>query len=115
MTLAQLCSVLGGIRMPLHDEKAAQAALADELERLEVPFEREVRLSSADIVDFMIDGVAVELKLKGSRSAHIRQCNRYALHDAVSAVVLLTGRCTDMPSTINGKPAAFVSLSRAWL
>lgn len=111
----KLAGILGRLRMPLHDEKAAQRELEEHLERHGVPFQREVRLSNEDIVDFMVGGIAIELKVKGSRSAALRQIERYALHPDVTGVILLTNRSCLLPSVIHGKPALAVSMGGAWL
>lgn len=80
---------------------------------------REKRLSDADIVDFMVTigglNVALEVKTKASPMAIYRQLERYAQHDTVQAIVLLTGTAMNLPETINGKPAAVASLGAGWL
>lgn len=102
-------------RVPLHDEKATQAAIADALTSAGVAHEREVRLSDADIVDFMVGPVAIEVKIKGPRMDMFRQLERYAKHDQVRALVLATAKSIRLPDQINGKPAGVVSLGAAWL
>lgn len=102
-------------RFPLTDEKETQAKMEEALIAAGIPFEREVRLSDEDTVDFMIDSVAVEVKLKGSPTAIYRQLERYARHDCVAAVLLVTARSMTLPPQIHGKRASVSSLSRAWL
>lgn len=110
-----ICSLLHRACLPLNAEKAAQAALEDLLKLNGVEFEREVALSPADIVDFMIGDIAVEMKLKGSVMDIYRQLCRYAAHDRVKGLVLLTSKAMSLPELINDKPARVVSMSRAWL
>lgn len=103
-------------RLDLSDEKRTQLNLADALKQAGIGFEREVRLSPADIVDFMVSGVAIEVKLKGSRKMDVyRQLVRYAEHDSVKAIVLATNLTMGLPAELDGKPVYFVSLARAWL
>lgn len=102
-------------RLPLNDERITQAAIANALELAGVSFEREVRLSEADIVDFMVGSVAVEVKIKGARAQIYRQLERYAEHDNVTAILLVTSRAMHLPALINGKPTLVASLSRGWM
>lgn len=104
-------------RCDLSDEKRTQADIAEALTAAGIPFEREFRLAAGDIVDFLAYGaIAVEVKLKGAAKRSIfRQLKRYAEHDAVQAIVLVTNLSMGMPAEIAGKPAYYVSLGRAWL
>lgn len=102
-------------RVPLTDEKVTQAAIANALELAGVTFEREVRLSDADIVDFMAGSIAIEVKIKGAKAAIYRQLERYAEHDCVSSILLVSSRSMHLPTLINGKPTLVASLSRGWM
>lgn len=104
-------------RVDLSDEKRTQRDIAEVLEAHQIPHEREVKLSKKDIVDFMVGTVAVEVKLKtGTSKMDIyRQLQRYAESPKVSALILVTNLSMGLPETINGKPAYFISLGRAWL
>ncbi len=54
-------------------------------------FLREVVLSKTDRVDFMVDGrIAVELKVKCPTNEILRQLARYAQHDGVGEILLLS-------------------------
>lgn len=79
--------------------------------------QREASLSPQDRPDFMVmvgdTAVAVEVKVKGSRNAVLRQLGRYAAHDEVDAVMLASGRrvlAAAMPHSIHGKPLFAVFL-----
>jgi len=113
--IEEIAVVMQQLRLPVHDEKSAQQQLADHFDAKGISYQREVRLSPRDIVDFVVDGIAIELKVKGSRSAALRQVERYAKHSEVTGVVLLTNRSCLIPSVINGKPACAVSMAGAWL
>ncbi|MFM0405270.1 hypothetical protein [Paraburkholderia dipogonis] len=102
-------------RLPLNDEKVTQAAIANALELAGVAFEREVRLSDADIVDFMIGSIAIEVKIKGAKAQIYRQLERYAEHERVTSILLVTSRSMHLPSLIKGKPTLVASLSRGWM
>lgn len=87
--------------------------MASALEHL--PLEREYRLGDGDIVDFFGEGIAVEVKLKGSRRAIFNQLERYAGHESVASVLLVTNVPTGMPSQIKGKPVRVFNIGLAWL
>lgn len=118
--LEPLLALLQEYPLPLDSEKATQRSLEDALTAEGIPFIREHSLSKRDIVDFMVgegEGrIALEVKKKGSRiKSTYRQLERYAEHDDVSVIVLLTGTAMGLPAEINGKPAFVQSLGQAWL
>lgn len=86
------------------------------LQRAGIEFIREPRLSARDIPDFMIGGIALEVKLKGARKKDVfRQLCRYAEHENVTAVVLVSNITMGLPPEINGKSIYFIALGKAWL
>lgn len=113
--MAELRQTIGRCRMAVYDEKRAQVELSEYLTSQGVQHIREMTLGPGDVVDFLISGIAVELKVKGSRMAIYRQLERYAAHGIVRGVILVTNRAMGLPETINGKPATVISMSRAWL
>ena len=107
-------------RFPLSSEKDRQAEieawLGEGLPGVEIL--REHRLSDRDRPDFFVTdgGIAIEVKIGGrgqSRAGIVRQLGRYAEHDHVQAIVLVTG-VSILPFRLS-KPIHFVSLGRAWL
>lgn len=83
------------------DEKQVQAAIGQALQAAKLPFEAEYRLSPQDIPDFLVDGsVVIEVKMKASRALILRQLSRYARHEQVRALMLVSPRFT----TIGGMP-----------
>jgi len=76
----------------------------------------EVKLGPRSRVDFLTDaGVAVEVKKSRPRRADLmRQLEKYAAHDAISAIVLVLERSVPLPDTIGGKPVRSVSLNMLW-
>ena len=113
--MTDLVTLLSSIRAPLHDEKATQIFIANSLDAAGMSYEREVSLAAGGRVDFMVGAIAVEVKIKGNRSQIIRQLQRYAAHNSVSEIILLTARSIILPPLICGKPTITVSLSRAWI
>lgn len=110
-------------RFPLSDEKMLQAEMALALKAAGVHFKREVTLAPGDIVDFLVidaeevklQGIAIEVKIGGSRRNTFKQLERYCGHDAVREIILATTVVMGLPETINGKPTAVVNLGRGWL
>ena len=77
---------------------------------------REYVLSKGCRPDFAIPTDAgllvVEVKVKGSASEVEVQLRRYALHERVCGVVLVTTRaCHTMPTIIEGKPVSVAALA----
>jgi len=80
------------------------------LEDAGIEFEREKILGPADRVDFLVGGTAVELKIKAQKRAIYRQMERYAMHDVVDGLILVTAGATSLPARINDKPVFVVKL-----
>lgn len=119
MQIDELEALLHTLPIRMGHEKRAQQDLADHLISLNVPFEREVSLSSADIPDFVVPteqgNIVIELKIRAQRMKIYKQLERYAQHDSVQGIVLLTATAMSLPPEINGKPATVVSMGGGWL
>lgn len=113
-----ICDLLQAAQIPVNSEEVAQRRIRALLKGVFDGVQREVKLSSSDRVDFMVQGVAVEVKVrKGqSRMDVAKQLQRYATHPEVEAVILASA--DSWPSTfklLNEKPFYFANLSRGWL
>lgn len=115
MDVRGLVRFIGSRRWPLSDEKRLQATMAEEFAEAGIVAEREVHLGDGDIIDFMIGGVGIEVKIKGSKREMYRQCERYCSHEQLKSLILATNVATGMPVTINEKPILVAMLSRGWL
>jgi hypothetical protein len=113
----QIIALLKRSRFSLSDEKKLQEEIGDALTAAGVEFSREHRLNAKDIPDFMIGGIAVEIKIKAGagKLAIYRQVERYCQHDDVKEIILVSNVPMGLPAVINGKPAHFVNLGKAWL
>lgn len=119
----RIIDLLNRHRLPLSDEKRLQEAMLGVLMSDSLIVRREVHLGDGDIVDFMVlsddvlplRGIAVEVKIKGSRRSIYRQLERYCAHEAVEQIILATNVAMTLPAMIGGKPAFVANLGRAWL
>lgn len=115
MTAQEIIRILSGTRFPLSNEKLLQAAIEEEFDAHGVEHLREHRLSDADIIDFTVGRIGLEVKIKGTKREIFRQVERYAVHDIIDEIILATNVPMGMPAEINGKAVHVFNLSRAWL
>jgi hypothetical protein len=107
---------IGRARIDLSDEKAAQRQIAEVLTGRGIAFEREVALSPGDRPDFLLpDGLVIEVKLRARKMEIWRQLGRYAAHERVRALLLVSNTAMGLPEMIEGKPLKLLSLGRSWL
>lgn len=71
-------------------ERELQDGLAIALHARGLLSAREVILSGEDRIDLLCGAVGIEVKTKGSWIDALRQCQRYARHEAIEHVVLVT-------------------------
>jgi threonine synthase len=100
-------------------EKQTQIEVERFLKQKGYRFEREIRLSEKDIPDFLVHtergGIIIEVKTRFARRAIYRQLERYAEHEKVHGLILLTGTSMKLPQEIKGKPSLVASLGAGWL
>lgn len=100
-------------------EKQTQNQVEQFLSQHGYQFDREVRLTEKDIPDFLIHTergeILLEVKIRSPRRAIYRQLERYAEHDNVHGIVLLTATSMTLPPEIKGKPSLVSSLGAGWL
>ncbi len=107
MTLLDLRTLLAAYRYSWTNEDDLQRGVAAVLDQAGIEYERERHISSGSRPDFLVEATAIEVKVKCSQSDVLRQLHRYAEHDAVEAVLLLTPSLRlRVPPTLCGKPAA---------
>lgn len=115
MTADEIIGLLASYRFDTACEATLQEQIGQVLRDSGAEYRREVRLSSHDRIDFLLDGIGVEVKIKGSAKAIFRQCQRYCACDQVKAIILVTGRSMGLPETIEGKPCYYHNLGQSWL
>lgn len=111
-----ILSLISKARLTLNNEKKLQAELKQLLsESFPGQVEDEKRLDQKNIIDFFIQGIGIEVKVKGTRKEIYKQCVRYAQFPEIKSIILITGVTTGFPEEINGKSCYILNLSRAWL
>lgn len=113
--IPSIVRIIQSRRFSLSDEKRLQAEMAEVFTEAGIEHQRECRLDAANIVDFKIDDVVIEVKIKSPRTALYRQIERYCEFNEVKALILVTNVPTGMPAEVKGKPVYVVSLAKAWL
>lgn len=85
---------LAGVNAPSRFEIVLSRLVRNALEAHHIDYRAEVRLSEHDRLDFFIPspGVAIEIKVKGSLSALLRQIHRYAAHEEIKEIVVVTNQ-----------------------
>lgn len=76
---------------------------------------REVRLSPADRIDFLAGSLGIEVKVDGPHRQVWRQMHRYATHDSISELLLITSRAHHVaraPLELDGKRVHIAVLGR---
>jgi len=102
-----LISELRGFRFRFARERDLQDGVAAVLTQAGIGFVRERALGPRDRPDFLTEGgVAVEIKIQGSRAECLRQVARYATHSEVTAVLVVGTPhwLSSLQCVLNGKP-----------
>lgn len=112
---ADLVELIGGYRFTFRNEDELQYAIAEMLETEGLAVEREVRLDHHGRIDILVDGIGIEIKIKGSEVSVSRQLQRYAASDRVRELVLVTHRAvlSNIPDWIEDKPVTVVWIGGA--
>ena len=100
---------------PAVEEYALHDAIAGALARHGVAYLHEARLAPRCRIDFLCDGVGIEVKRgKPDRRRLIAQCERYLDNEALEALILVVDRAVFLPDELRGKPVVTIGLNRLW-
>jgi hypothetical protein len=94
MTVENLLSMLASWQLRFSTEATLQSDIEIVLSSEGVEHHREVQLSKKDIIDFVVGRVGIECKIDGPRTAVLSQLSRYAQHDSVDELLLVTSRAS---------------------
>jgi hypothetical protein len=114
-TVDQVAKVIRGHRYRYTSEDELQEGITAALEHADLSPIREVILSPRDRIDILVDQVGIEIKVAGSQAHPWNQLKRYAEHDAIGGLILVTNRWYTLPDEVGGKPLELVSLAGAGL
>lgn len=112
----RIVTICQASRINVSTEAAAHNDLAAALSAAGLTVQREVKLSARDRIDVLVEGVGVEVKVQGSRRNILKQLERYAESEQITALVLATSAAWPAGfATVNNKPFFHASLVRGWL
>lgn len=75
----------------------------------------EATLGQGNRIDFLIDGVGVEIKKGKPRpTVLIAQLERYAKSDRIDSLVVISWQSVTLPAHIGGKPVFSLALGKLW-
>jgi hypothetical protein len=114
--MMDVAGVLRSYRFSFTDESELHLGIGKALAEAGINFEPEYGLGDAGRIDFFIDGLGVEVKIKESRNSVMRQLMRYAKHDKITSLILVTTRnqLRAMPIALNGKEITVVYIGGAF-
>lgn len=78
----------------------------------------EVRLTAADRIDLMVGSIGIEVKIAGQKTAVWRQLARYAAHEDITELILVTTvarHVVDAPRQLHSKPVHLAVIRRGGL
>lgn len=115
MMLETLHMALAGHAVTTDNEAELSDAVRRLLDARGIRYETEVRLDARDRLDFLVGTVAIELKVKGSLAALLRQLDRYARHERIDSLLVATTlrRLTYLPAALHGKRIEAVHMGAA--
>lgn len=112
----QLERALSSLRIPaVPGEYDLHALIAQALQEAGLPVRHEVRLAPRCRIDFVVDGVGIEVKKgKPVRAQLTRQVHRYLNGTELTGLLLVVERTALLPSQVAGKPVKVLGLNRLW-
>lgn len=75
----------------------------------------EVRLAPRCRIDFLVDGVGIEVKRGKQDKRKLRaQCEKYLACGALDALIVVLDGAAMLPDTLCGKPVYVIGLNKLW-
>jgi len=116
ITAEQVIAALRTLRAPIQQgEYDLHRLVMDALESSGIPAAHEVKLAPRCRIDLMAGSVGIECK-RGpvDRARVLRQLERYAACEEVTAIVLVSEKTVRLPREMYGKRVYGVCLNRLW-
>ena len=116
MKLDRIERALLALRIPITDsEYRLHEMIAAALQDGGFVVRHEAPIAPRCRVDFLIDGVGVEVKRGKPDKRRLRaQCERYLAQPAVEALIVVLDGAVTLPGTIGGKPVRVMGLNKLW-
>jgi hypothetical protein len=115
MTATELAELISQYQFNFIDEKDIQRGLFLVFQNHDIKQSREKFISECDRPDFLMEGgIAIEVKTGGTLNQLTRQIHRYAQHEAIREIIVVTpcAKLTRLPREISGKPVTVVNVAR---
>ena len=114
--LNQIKKTLSALRIPFaQSEYQLHDLIAAALRDGGFVVQHEVSIAPRCRIDFLIDGIGIEVKRgKPQRAALIRQCTRYLESQKLEALILVLDTSVSLPDRIAGKPVIVFGLNKLW-
>jgi len=114
--ILQLTRTLSGLRIPLIvNEYQLHEHIAAALRDGGFVIQHEATLAPRCRIDFLIDGVGIEVKRgKPQKAALLRQCARYLASEQLDALILVLDTSVSLPRELGGKPLITFGLNKLW-
>jgi hypothetical protein len=110
--LQSIANILLSHRFHFTSEAELQDGIEKALQEAGLTPQPEVVLTIGERIDFLVGDVGIEVKVKGSQSALLRQTLRYAKCPEIQGLLIATtlARHRGIPKTLNEKPVLLVYL-----
>lgn len=104
--------VIHSIKINFSNEAECHRGIKEAFDAAGIAYQHEVKIPEGRL-DFLIDGVGVEVKLDGSLSDLTRQLYKYSLSSKLTGLAVITNknRLTYLPLEMSEKPLEVIFLS----
>ena len=112
MGMLQVHKLITQARFRWVTELDLQDGIEELLKREGVDYRREANLGESGVIDFLVGDVGVEVKIKGRVPTVVSQLTRYASHESINSLILVTGRLqlSAIPNQIDGVDVSVCTL-----
>ena len=96
-------------------EEELHALASKAFEDAKIPVIHEARLGPRCRIDFLADGIGIEVKRgKPQKAALLKQCGRYLENEQLEALILVLDASVSLPRELHGKPLITFGLNKLW-
>lgn len=110
----RVLDALAAVTLTYRDELDLHEAMIEVFDASGIDYEHEAELGEAGTIDFLLEasGLGIEVKVDQSLAAVTRQMTRYAHHDSIAELMLVTAvaKHRALPRVLAGVPTHLYSL-----